>query len=177
MRVLAVPALRVVDAHVGESRQHRPPGGVPLQALVEDHRLLDLSADGLEGVEGGHGVLEDHGDLPAPDGEPLLFRGVSGQVLSAVEDVPPGDIAVLVQQAHEGLGEHALARAGLPHDGQGFPPVHVQGHAADGVEGAAPEVKLHVQVLDGQDDVCFCQGPGLLTRDFWGRRRRRRRCR
>ena len=161
--VLLVAALRVVDAHVGEDLQHRLFGGWALQPLVELHGLLDLCPDGLQGVEGGHGVLEDHGDLPAPDLQPVLVVPVPGQVLAVIQDGAAVDEAVCVQQAHEGLDEHGLPRAGLPHDGQALPLVHVQGHAPDGVEGLPPEGELHVQVPDGEDDVVFHRFPPYLT--------------
>ena len=54
--------------------------GFALEVLVETEGFLDLPADGLQGVEGGHGILHDHGDLPAADAAPVLFGLEGGQV-------------------------------------------------------------------------------------------------
>jgi hypothetical protein len=39
---------------------------------VDDRHLHELAADGHGGVQGGHGLLVDHGDLGAADGAELL---------------------------------------------------------------------------------------------------------
>ena len=153
--ILLGAALRLVDAHLLQHLEDLGVGLGPLETLVEDDGLLDLVADGLERVEGGHGVLHDHGDLPAADGAPLLVGGVPGQVLAVVADLPGRDRAVGVQKAHKGLGKHALAGARLAHDGQALPPVDVQGDPADGVEHLAPQGEFHVQVPDGQNGLSF----------------------
>ncbi len=47
MGVLLVPALRVVNAHVGENLQHRLFRGRAVEILVQLHRLLELFANGF----------------------------------------------------------------------------------------------------------------------------------
>ena len=42
-----------------------PPGGCAIGALVHPNRLRHLVADGEERIEGGHRILQDHGDTPA----------------------------------------------------------------------------------------------------------------
>ena len=49
------------------------PGCLALEMLVQLHGFHDLVADGLQGVQAGHGVLHDHGDLMAPDLQPVLL--------------------------------------------------------------------------------------------------------
>ena len=121
---------------------------------MELHGLHDLVADGLQGVQAGHGVLHDHGDLVAAHPEPVLFLFQVGQadglsvVSTEVVDGAAGNGAVGVQQAHEALGEHALARTGLAHDGEDLAVVDVQVDAADGVERFSTQVELDVQILD-----------------------------
>ena len=53
--------------------------------LVEEDGLDDLAADGENGVEGGHGFLEDHGDLAAADGLHVVF-GELEEVLALEKD-------------------------------------------------------------------------------------------
>ena len=108
MGILLIAALGVVDAHVGEHFQYGLFGGVPLQALMELHRLLNLCPDGLEGIEGGHGVLEDHSDLPAPDFQPVLVGAALRQVLTMIQDGTAVDRAVAIQQTHKGFDEHGF---------------------------------------------------------------------
>jgi hypothetical protein len=67
---------------------HRPrPRLVLIDVLVGEDRLLKLPADRVHRVQAGYGVLEDHGDLLAPD-LGLLLVGQLDQVLAAVVDLP-----------------------------------------------------------------------------------------
>ena len=150
MGVLVGPALRVDDAHLVHHLNGHLFRLLALDALVEVDALLDLLANLFQGVEAGHGVLHDHGDLLAPDAQPLLLRLVLGDIHALVHDGAAGDAAVGVQHAQEGLGEHALAGDGLAHDGQGLPLVQVQGAAADGLQHFPPQGELNLNVLCAQ---------------------------
>ena len=177
MGILLIAALGVGNSHVGQQFEGALfcfGGGNFL--VVEGKSLLDLLADGLQGVEGGHGVLEDHGDALAADGDPFLFLLELGEIHPAVFDGAVVDPAVVVQKTHKGLGEHRLAGAGLAHDGEAFALVQIQADAADGVEHLAPQAELDVQVFDGQNDFVFHDFV-LLTHGFSGRKRPQRRCR
>ena len=144
VRVLLVPPPGVVDAHIRQNLQHGVVGCLALQALMQLHRLLNLFADGFQRVQGGHGVLKDHGDLPAPDGLPVLIGAEFGQIHAVVEDGAAVNKAVGVQKAHGALDEHGLTGAGLAHDGEALALMHIQRNAPDGMEHLSPEGKLHV---------------------------------
>ena len=152
--ILLEAHFRVGDADIPQVLEGLLPGGSALEALMELHGLHDLVADGLQRVQAGHGVLHDHGDLMAADAEPVLFLFQVGQadglavVGTEVVDGAGGDGAVGVQQAHEALGEDALARTGLAHDGEDFAVVDVEVDAPDGVEHFSTQVELDVQILD-----------------------------
>ena len=178
MGILFVPPLGVGDAHLGQHLAGRLAGRLAVQILVQLHRLPDLPADGLERVEAGHGVLEHHGDLPPADALPFGIGVQSGQVPAAIEDLPALDEAVLVVEAHEGLDQNALARAGFPDDGQALPPHHVQRDAPDGVEHLAAEGEFEMEIPDGKEDFALLSfhGDTSFTHGFWGRQRRQRRC-
>ena len=113
--ILLEAHFRVGDADIPQVLEGLLPGGSALEALMELHGLHDLVADGLQGVQAGHGVLHDHGDLVAADFQPVLLLFQLGEpdglvvVGTEVVDGAGSDGAVGVQQAHEGLGEHALA--------------------------------------------------------------------
>ncbi len=53
------------DAHQLQHLLGLEQGVLVVQPAVDLHALGDLFAHGLDGVEGAHGVLEDHGHLAA----------------------------------------------------------------------------------------------------------------
>ena len=119
--ILLCPAFGLGDAHVRQRFDHALVGRRAGQALMQLQCFLDLRADGFQRVQAGHGVLEHHGDFPAPDGQPFLFGFIFRQILAVVEDAAAVDPAVGVQQAHKGFRQHRFAGAALPHDRQRFP--------------------------------------------------------
>ena len=178
MGILTIAALRVGNAHVA---QHLNGFGLRLRALeplMITDGLRDLPADGLERIQAGHGVLHHHGDAPAANLLPFLFGFQLGQVLSLKENAAAVDIAVLIQQPHKGLVQHALAGAGLAHHRQRLALIQIKGHASDGVERFPAQGELHVQVPHREDDIAvlfhMCI---LLTDGSWDRPRPQRRCR
>lgn len=123
--------------HAGlRQRLDRPlPRLIAAHAFVRADGVHDLRADGQQRVEGGAGVLEDHGDPVAaylPPGAPVQAAQVG-----AVQQDRPGGLAqgrgrVEAEQAQGGDG---LARTGLAHDGEGLTGVEVQAdlvHSAHG---------------------------------------------
>ena len=70
--ILLVAPLGVVNAHVAQHFQHGLVGILAFQTLMQLHGLLNLLADGFQRVQGGHGVLKHHGNLFAPDFQPVL---------------------------------------------------------------------------------------------------------
>ena len=111
-----------------------------------DHLLLDRQ----HGVEAGHRVLEDHGDLATAQ-VAHLGLAVGQQVLTVEADRAALDApGRLGQQAHEGQAGHALAAAGLADDAQGLALVELEGHAVDGVDGALVRAKADHEVLDAE---------------------------
>ena len=87
--------------------------------FVGQNRFGHLVADGIDGVEGGHGFLEDHGDLVAPDVVHLPFC-LFQQILSVQKDFSFHHAAGIFQKLHDGHGGHALTAAGLPDQSYSF---------------------------------------------------------
>ena len=109
--VLLHPLGHVVDAH---QLQHLH--GALRRVLLGDalvvgpQRLDELVAHRIHRVQAGHGVLEDHGHLPAPEVRHLLLR--LGQHILALEGDGPADhLARGLQKANDGVRLHTLARA------------------------------------------------------------------
>ena len=64
---------------IGDSHELQQPQGLAARFIrrelaVMHDRLHQLVADGVERIERGHRLLEDHGDLPATDGVELAHR-------------------------------------------------------------------------------------------------------
>ena len=62
--------------------------------------------------------------------------------------VAAGDLAGQLDQAEQRLGGDALARAALADQPERLAAVDVEGHAADGLDHAAPREEVDAQVLD-----------------------------
>jgi len=60
----AAPPPAATD-QVQQLQRPRTRGGTPERFMDEQH-LVDLFLDGVQRVERGHGLLEDHGDAVAP---------------------------------------------------------------------------------------------------------------
>ena len=148
MGILGHALFGVVDAdqlqHV-----HRSVPGLFLRDLVVValQRLHQLVADGVDRVEAGHGVLEDHGDILAPDVSHLLL--VEGEQILAVEgDAAAHDFAGFLQQADDGIGFHGLTGTGFAHDAHHFVIAQVVADAVYGLDFARGGKEGDLQVLD-----------------------------
>ena len=140
--------------------------------------LVELLTDGEHGIQGGHGFLEDHGDLLAPDAVDLMdghFGDVVDLFLGLVFPCPVLDgIAVLIffvflaveadgalhdltagalDQAHDGHGGHGLAAAGLTHNTHNGVLGHIVADTVDGFDHALLGEEVGVQILNLQDGV------------------------
>jgi hypothetical protein len=124
-------------------------GGAPERA-VQQQGFRDLVADGEDGVERRHRLLEDHRDSVAAQ----LSQGArveTDEVLALEQDAPAGDAARrLRDEAQEGKGRHRLAAARLADEAQALawpqgeghllhhrPPAHGDGQVLDGEKGSA----------------------------------------
>ena len=105
-----------------------------------------LMADGIGGVQGGHGVLEDDGNLVAPDILHFLF-GNTHQLLAVHLDGAGDDLAGLFQNLHNGVSGNGLAGAGLPHNAQDLAPVQIKGDAVDGLDFTHGGEKRGMQIV------------------------------
>ena len=104
----------------------------------------------------------------APDLQPvlLLFQVGKADGLAVIGTViingARGDGAVGIQQAHEALGEHALAGAALAHKGQHLASVKVEVDVPDGVQGAPAQPEPDLQAAHREDGVLGHGGSSLL---------------
>ncbi|MCY1431482.1 hypothetical protein D9M71_474520 [compost metagenome] len=122
--------------------------GLAGQLQVCAQHFLDLKAHRVAGVERGHRVLEDHGQVLA-DHLATLARAELEHVLAIETEGVGGDDAGGVDQAHQRHHGHRLAGAGFADDGQHFAFVHSQVQAID--HGYSILVaKADIEILDLQ---------------------------
>ncbi len=109
-------------------------GLVLVHAHVEFQSLGDLAADGEHRVEGGHGVLKDHGDLFAADLADAFLAQLE-QIAAHKDRLAGGDLARRFRdEPQEGHDAHALAATALAYNREGLALVEIVRDAVDGLD-------------------------------------------
>ena len=122
------------------------PGLAAAGAAVGHDGGGDLIADGEHGVEGGHRLLEDHGDPRAAHAAHRL--GVLGeQVLALEEHATGGHPPGRRHQPHDGQRGDALSAAALPHEPENLTAPDGEAHAVHGAEHALRRREMGLEAL------------------------------
>ncbi len=124
-------------------------------AAMQAQALAQLAPDGVDRVERGHGVLENHRNVVAAN---LLHLGLGHleQRVAAVADVAALDLSRgHVDEAHDGELGDGLAGARLAHDAQGLAAVERVAHAVHGLDDAVLGVEVHLEVVDLKQVLAF----------------------
>ena len=107
---------------------------LPLTGLaLEDHGLRELLADPNDGVQGAHGILEDHGDLVAADLVEVLLRDLQ-KILAVIDDLAALDDGVAREYAQDGFGGYGFAGTGLADDRQRFALIQIKIDIPNGMD-------------------------------------------
>src|SRR4029079_14983358 len=139
---------RIVDAHLPQQIEHPLARRPVRQPAMDLQYLADLILDAVQRIERGHRLLEDHGDLVAPDLAQGRLR--QRQQVRAVEQ----DLARRVRGGR--VGEEPedrqrrprLARAGFADQRHGLGVADVERHVLDGMRDPLARAEIHRQVLD-----------------------------
>src|SRR5699024_523682 len=144
--------------HLVQRLDDELPRALAVEIGVDLDRLHDLVPDGMHRREGGHRLLEDHGDLVPPDPTDLgPLRVQDGQIHSAhvgvstPEHPPAGDLPRLIDDLEDGATGDALPAAALPDDTDRLPTRDLEADAVDRTHGAMIGLELSAQVLDLQE--------------------------
>ena len=129
MGILIQPAARLGDAHAAQGLLGNLDRFAARHLLMQQDRFEDLLADGVDGIERGHRLLKDHGDLIAAN---LLHLPV-GQI----EQCPAvkHDLAALIaagrdgDELEDGQGRDRLAAAAFADHRQRLLRIDGQSHA------------------------------------------------
>ena len=107
------------------------------------------------GEKRGHWLLEDHGNVAAPDLVHLVaVRIERGEVdfafvqLAAVADVAAGNLGGRRQNLQQGVGGHGLAAAALADDAHGLAGIDAEADAVEWPHHALVAGDAHAQVVD-----------------------------
>ena len=93
---------------------------------MESQDVANLTTYFEDGVEGGHGFLEDHGDIVAANFTHGGFAEFE-HVLASEENAVGFDAAWgLGDESHDGEGGDAFAAAAFADEGEGFASVHFE---------------------------------------------------
>ena len=111
---------------------------------MDTERFGDLAADGHDGIEGGHGFLEDHGEVFAAVAAHGVVR--EGEQVFAHKPYGSSDLRGGGKEAEEGERGGGFAGAGLADQAEGLAGVDLKGDVADG--GLIPEVDGEVFDLE-----------------------------
>ncbi len=150
VRIRVVLARRVGEADLVEDFDGGRPGGASAEALVEAQALGDLVADAHDRVEMAGGILEDHADLAAANGEHLGGAGLD-EIAAGEEDRAALDPeARRRQEADDGAAEQALAGAALADEAEDLAAREVEGDPVDQDARLVVEMRAHGQLANGE---------------------------
>ncbi len=106
------------------------------------NRFHDLVADGVAGVQAGHGILENHRHFRAHQLAALFF-GDAFQVALVELQLLRHHFAGKVDQAHNRQRTDRFARAGLADDPHDLPLLNLIADAVDRAERCLIVAKMH----------------------------------
>lgn len=126
----------------------------------------DLRANAENGIEGGHGLLKDHGDAAAANGAPGGFAAIGemeGSGIGEMQGSGAGDASAERKKTHEGEGEHGLAAAGFADEAEGFAGSDFEGDGIDGANAAGGRRKFDGEIAEVEE-----RGHGIMIGEMGG---------
>ena len=126
--------------------------------------LCNLVPDCKDRVQGGHGLLKDHGD-PVPPNFPHLL-GIECKEIAAFKQNLPCDHPCRrhEKKSHDGKGRYALAAPGLPHHTENLSFFQGQREMIHGLHHTGIGMKMDGQIFDFKDGHGMMDSIGT-TRD------------
>ena len=134
-------------------------GGALVHVAVQFQGFGELAADGEDGVQRGHRLLEDHGDAVAADGAHFLFGDLQEVFAVEIDFAADDDAGGIGDEAHHGEGADALAAGAFADEGDALALLDLVGEAVHGAEFAVLDVEIGPQVFDIEYYVCDSTPP------------------
>ena len=114
---------------------------------MDDKRLRKLPLNGENGVEAGHGLLENDRNIVAAN-LIHLTKGEFSEINTIKENLTASNITIAVKQAQDTHSRYTLTRARFSYDTQGLPFLNGVGNIVYGLYGAALCIKEGIQIDD-----------------------------
>src|SRR5262249_54823399 len=148
--ILSEATLGVGDTDQVQQLLRAGAGALGVRAEVDLEPLRQLAPDGKHGVQRGHGLLEDHGDLAPAYLAHLLF-GEPEEILAPEPDLAGDDPARGCRdQTHDRERAHAFAAPRLADERDRLALADVPRHVVDGAYDATPRRELGAEMMDLQ---------------------------
>ena len=119
---------------------------------LQDHSFGQLLTDLNDGVQAGHGVLEDHCDLVTTDLVESFLVDLQ-QVLAVVNDLTGLGDGIAGLNTQNCLGGNGLTGAGLANDGQSFALGQIEVDITDSLDFTVAGAEGNPQIFNRQ--FCF----------------------
>ena len=149
VRVVPEPSLRLVDADLVE-KAHGPLRRLRLRETeMGSNRLDELSPYGVQRIERGQRILEDHPDCRPTQLLPLRL-GQGAEIALVQPHSPARHLPGRLEQAQDGVADGRLPGSGFAHDPEDLAGLDLERHAFHRNDGAAAARELDAQILDGK---------------------------
>ena len=174
---LSHPAGKLVGIIAGTGRRFRDgdivhgidgalPSFTPRNYMVGKNSFGDLVSHAHDGVECGHGLLEDHGHERAAE---LAHGGVvEGSEIACVRIVGeydfPVDLGLWREKAHDGQRGHRFSRTRFPHEAEDFAASDGEAQVTNGGEKRCTDSRLSGRLQDG--GASFAREPDVEVTNF-----------
>ena len=114
---------------------------------MQDQCFAELFLDGVQWVQRGHRLLEDHRDIAASHAADIFIR--EGQQVIALQQNPPANDAAgrVRDQAQYGKRAYRFATAGLTDNGDGFPFIDGIGNPVNRFHRTCRREELRLHIL------------------------------
>ncbi len=160
VRILFHATFRVRDGHLAHHFQRRGARLAARDLLVRQQRFGNLVADFHHRVQGGHRLLEDHGDSGAANAAHLLFRKLRQFAAVAVfpqQHATSNHTRTRWKQAQHGKHRGGFSAAGFANQSQDFTAPDGERNVLHRGEGCARRSKLNCQPLDFEQRLCHAR--------------------
>ena len=129
---------------------------------MQDRHFHELLADPHGGIQAGHRLLVDHGDLGAAD-FPQFFLAHGGQLAALELDGAGGDFSPVGEIPHDAEGDRGLAAAGLADQAHGLARHDLARKIHHGRDLTGADKEGDLKVFDLEDWFCHVRAPLSLS--------------
>ncbi len=143
----------VGNANQGQQLHGPLAGRLGRQVKMNFQGLCELATDGQDRIEGRHGLLEDHGNVPPAYTPHSLFIQRQQVALPKADLTANNAPGWSGNQPHNAEGTDRLPTPRLANQRHGFAGAHVIAHPIDGADGPCCGEEIGFEVSDRQQHI------------------------